>query len=374
MSRQFHWLILVALLTAVAVLIGSRVARTREAEPMGKNHEEQERAQTEGTAASDWREFAKPDEKTLHKQLSPRQYAVTQESSTEPPFQNEFWNQHDEGIYVDVVSGEPLFSSKDKFDSGCGWPSFTQPLMPDLVKENADLSHGMRRVEVRSQHADSHLGHVFEDGPAPNGLRYCINSAALRFIPVNKLEEEGYGEFLPLFQHDSAREADPAPAESTDVAVLAGGCFWGMEEILRGIPGVIATDVGYTGGTLPDPTYRDISGGATGHAEAVRVVFDPRVISYEALLGYFFRMHDPTTRDRQGNDAGTQYRSAIFYRNEAQRTVAERVKAEVDRSGKWKNPVITQIVPAGEFYEAEAYHQDYLEKNPNGYTCHYLRD
>jgi methionine-R-sulfoxide reductase len=143
--------------------------------------------------------YSKPTEDELKQSLKPEQYQVTQCSATEPPFRNEFWDNHRPGIYVDIVSGEPLFSSLDKFDSGTGWPSFTKPLEAQNVREEADRSHGMERVEARSAHADSHLGHVFDDGPGPSGLRYCINSASLRFIPVEKLEEEGYGRYRSLF-------------------------------------------------------------------------------------------------------------------------------------------------------------------------------
>ena len=136
----------------------------------------------------------------LQKRLTPEQYNVTQCSATEPPFRNEFWDHHEPGIYVDVVSGEPLFSSTDKFESGTGWPSFVRPIAPQSVTEHMDTTHGMRRVEARSAQGDSHLGHVFPDGPAPTGLRYCINSASLRFIPVDKLEAEGYGRFKALFE------------------------------------------------------------------------------------------------------------------------------------------------------------------------------
>jgi len=161
----------------------------------------------------------------------------------------------------------------------------------------------------------------------------------------------------------------------TEVAVLAGGCFWGVEEILRAVPGVVATDVGYTGGTLENPRYEDTHDGTSGHAEAIRVTFDPSVLSYEGLLDrWFFRLHDPTTLNRQGNDVGTQYRSAIFPQSSEQQNTAERVKARVEASGKWKRPLTTTIEPAAAWYSAEEYHQDYLRTNPGGYSCHFVRD
>lgn len=156
--------------------------------------------------------------------------------------------------------------------------------------------------------------------------------------------------------------------------VLAGGCFWGMEELLRKIPGVIQTRVGYAGGGSANPRYEEVKTGATGHAESVEILYDPKVLSFADLLAEFFLMHDPTTVNRQGNDVGSQYRSAIFYTTEAQREVAEAAKARVQRSGQWSKPVVTEVVAAGDFTLAEDYHQDYLQKHPSGYTCHFMRE
>jgi len=167
----------------------------------------------------------------------------------------------------------------------------------------------------------------------------------------------------------------PQPAPGLETIYLAGGCFWGMEEILRKIPGVRETQSGYTGGWLPNPKYDDTHDSKSGHAESVKVVFDPKTLSLEELLEkWFFRMHDPTTLNRQGNDVGSQYRSAIFTFNETQKTTAETVKARVNASGKWRRPVVTEISTASIWYSAEGYHQKYLVKNPGGYTCHFMRD
>jgi len=306
--------------------------------------------------------------KDKKKDLTPLQYHVTQECGTEPPFQNEFWSNKKAGIYVDVVSGQPLFSSLEKYDSMTGWPSFTKPLVDGDVVTKLDKSHGMTRIEVRSRKGNSHLGHVFDDGPGPKGLRYCINSASLRFIPAEDLEKEGYGEYLTRFEQGKSKEDD----SKYEMATFAAGCFWGVEAAFKQVEGVMETTVGYTGGTYPHPTYKQVCTGTTGHAEALFIKFDPKIVSYEDLLSVFWRVHNPTTPNRQGPDVGTQYRSAIFYHNETQKKAAERSKEEFDRSGIYSNKAVTEIVPASTFYPGEDYHQDYFEKHGGG-SCHVLR-
>jgi peptide methionine sulfoxide reductase msrA/msrB len=349
-----------------------------------------DRAPKENHAVST-KTYSKPSLAELKSRLTPLQFKVTQEDATEPAFDNQYWDNHEAGIYVDVATGEPLFSSRDKFDSGTGWPSFARPIEEGRVVEKSDRTYGMLRTEVRSKGGDSHLGHVFDDGPAPTGLRYCINSASIRFVPASRLAAEGYAAYAPPFGPGASQEAlpadtanacaRPAPGEKAgceatlESAILAGGCFWGMQDLLRKIPGVLDTEVGYEGGTMKDPTYEDVKTGRTGYAEAVKIVFDPKQISFADLLEkWFFRMHDPTTKNRQGNDVGTQYRSAIFVSSDEQRRVAQEVVARVDKSGKWKAPIVTEVVTAGPFARAEDYHQDYLEKHPGGYSCHFLRE
>ena len=352
---------LASVLTMIAVITGCNGSLAQE-----------ETAKASAEAADSNQKIVKPSEEELRKKLTPLQYYVTQESGTERAFTGEYDKHYKPGIYVDIVNGKALFSSLDKYDSGCGWPAFTRPIDEKVVNNKEDRTHGMVRTEVRSSAADSHLGHVFTDGPkAQGGLRYCINSASLKFIPLAEMEKQGYSAYLKRFEKEGLWPMKQSSAASgKETAIIAGGCFWGMEEILKKIDGVLDTEVGYCGGENKNATYRN----HPGHAEAIKVVFDPGKISFKKLLtDWFFRMHDPTTLNRQGNDIGTSYRSTIFYENEEQKKIAEEAIAEVGKSGRWSKPIVTTVEAVKNWSDAEDYHQDYLKKNPRGYTCHWLR-
>lgn len=306
------------------------------------------------------------DDAELRNLLTPEQYRIIRENGTEAPFQNAYWDNKKEGLYLDAVSGDPLFSSTDKFDSGTGWPSFTAPVDPDAVVYRRDKSHGMTRIEVRSARADSHLGHLFADGPAPAGLRYCINSASLRFVESSELKNAGLDEYLRLFTSEARVAVEKRRLEKI---MFGAGCFWGVEAYFKKVPGVRSTQAGYSGGTTENPDYKRVCAGDTMHAEVVLIEYDPRIVSFNTMLGHFFKIHDPTSLNRQAGDVGTQYRSAIFYYDERQKTAAEEYIALLEKSGRHCRKIVTELKAAARFYDAEEYHQDYLDKNPGGY-CH----
>lgn len=279
--------------------------------------------------------------------LSPEDRRIVLAKGTEAAFCGTLLDNKKKGVYVSKLGGLPLFASSDKFNSGTGWPSFFKPVSWDHIRYVRDGAHGMERIEILDTKSGAHLGHVFEDGPAPTGLRYCLNSASLEFI------EEG--QTLPL-----------QPIK-TETAYFAGGCFWGVEDRFQEEPGVISAISGYQGGKLVNPTYKQVCTDTTGHAETVKIMFDPTQTSYEKLLEAFFKFHNPTHLDRQGPDVGTQYRSAIF----ADANQLPIAKAFLEKNAAWRgSKIVTKLETlesAGKFYEAEEYHQDYHQKN--GGSC-----
>lgn len=296
----------------------------------------------------------------LARKLDPESYRITQKAGTEPPFCGTLLDNKKDGVYVCIVCGLPLFNSEHKFNSGTGWPSFYREFDARHVVRKPDRSHGMIRVEINCARCDAHLGHVFDDGPRPTGERHCLNSASLRFY------EKGV-EMPPESRpaaHDAARDS-----AGLETAYFAGGCFWGIEHYFQKGPGVVDAVSGYMQGRTENPTYKQVCSGDTGHAEAVKVVFDPAKISYRRLLEAFFVMHDPTQLDRQGPDIGSQYRSGIWTVNEQQQRDAETYIRELQESGRYGDrQIVTQVERAKTFYPAEDYHQDYILKT--GRACH----
>ncbi len=280
--------------------------------------------------------------KIINPNLNEFERFVLFEKGTEPPFSGEYTDHFEKGIYVCRNCGIPLYNSSDKFHSGCGWPAFDDEI-PGAIKKQLDQDK--IRTEILCSYCGAHLGHVFYgEGFTKKNVRHCVNSVSLVFVPE--------GQKPPI-----------------DRMFFAGGCFWGVEHLFKQLEGVLDTRVGYMGGKRKNPTYEQVCTGLTGHYETVEVIFDPKKIDEELLVKYFFEIHDFTQEDGQGPDIGEQYKSVIFYTNERQREVAERIKDQLSQNYR----VTTQIKKASDFWLAEDYHQDYYAKTGKTPYCHYRR-
>ena len=309
----------------------------------------------------------KKTNKEWKKALTPEQYRVMRKRGTEKSFSGQYNDHYEKGIYYCPGCDTPLFSSETKYDHGSGWPSFTAPFDENHIEYLEDNSLFRRRTEVRCAVCGAHLGHVFDDGPGPTHKHYCINSVSLDFKRAESQPESESN-------HTDKSDKSAKKTVKKENAIFAAGCFWGIEDKFRKTPGVISTEVGYTGGHVKNPTYKQVCTDKTGHAEAVKITFDPTLISYEELLKVFFSIHDSTQLNRQGPDIGRQYRSAIFYYNDEQKMAAEKTIKELESSGQLGKSIATEIVPASKFNKAEEYHQQYYEKRKKDSNGQYGTD
>lgn len=286
------------------------------------------------------------DKNMSYKRLTMEEERVIVNKGTEMPYSGKYYNHFEDGTYTCKRCGAKLFMSDTKFESGCGWPSFDDAI-DGAVLEKPDAD-GLR-TEIVCANCGAHLGHVFKgEGFTSKNTRHCVNSISLDFEKNNQPEEKKM-------------------SGKTEKAYFAGGCFWGVEYYLEQEEGVISAVSGYMGGSKDSPTYEEVCGGNTGHAETVMVTFDPEKTNYEKLARLFFEIHDPTQLNHQGPDIGHQYRSAIFYATDKQKAIIEKLIVELKTKGF---KVVTELAPAGEFYHAEDYHQDYYEKTRKSPYCH----
>jgi peptide methionine sulfoxide reductase msrA/msrB len=286
-------------------------------------------------------------EQEWKEKLTPEQYYILREKGTEKPFSGKFVFTKDKGTYKCGGCGEPLFTDDMKFQSNCGWPSFDKEIAGGKIMQTEDNSHGMKRIEITCAKCGGHLGHIFDDGPTETGKRYCVNSASLTFEPLKAVNK----------------------ANTIEKITLAGGCFWCIEAIFEELKGVSKVESGYANGKTENPTYKQVTTGKTGFAEAVQITYDKSIISLEELLEVFFTLHDPTTLNRQGADVGTQYRSGIYFHNEAQRKITDKVISTLNNNKVFENPIVTEVEQLKKFYIAENYHQEYYELNQEQPYC-----
>ncbi len=290
---------------------------------------------------------AKEQNNMKYNELTPEEKRVIINKGTEAPGTGKYNKHKEAGTYTCKRCDAPLYRSNDKFDSGCGWPSFDDEI-PGAVKRTLDADG--HRIEITCANCGGHLGHVFEgEGFTPKNVRHCVNSISLNFVPE--------GEELK----------DMSDTVMTQTAYFAGGCFWGVEYLIEQLDGVIEARSGYMGGHVDNPTYKQVSYENTGHAETVEVLFNPKKISYEELAKYFFEIHDPGQENRQGPDVGAQYRSAIFYTSAEHKFTAEKLIPVLKDKGY---KVVTEVEKAEKFYPAEEYHQDYYSGNGKTPYCH----
>ena len=278
--------------------------------------------------------------------LPPDLYAVAREADTERAFTGTMWNSETKGNYYCAVCGLKLFRSNQKFTSSCGWPSFFEQENKESIVFKSDNSFGMQRTEALCGRCDSHLGHLFDDGPEPTGKRYCMNAISLDFVP-DKLETKG----------------------NLETIILGGGCYWCVEAVYENLQGVDNVVSGFAGGTVVNPSYEEVCSGNTGAAEVVQITYDKNKTNLDEILHVFFTVHDPTTLNRQGADVGTQYRSVIFYANEEQKKAAKSIIFELNSAKVYDSKIVTTLEPFKAFYKAKDYHQNYYENNRNQPYC-----
>ena len=280
------------------------------------------------------------------KTLTEKQYYILREKGTDKPYSGEFLLNKEKGNYTCAACGNVLFSSDSKFDSHCGWPSFDEQINNKAIVTKEDNSAGMQRIEIMCGKCGGHLGHIFDDGPTETGKRYCVNSTSLSF-----------------------EEATTTSNSNIETITLGGGCFWCMEAIFQELKGVKSVKSGFSGGMNTTATYKEVCSGNTGHAEVIQIEFDNSVISLAQILKVFFTVHDPTTLNRQGADAGTQYRSAIFYRTEEQKKLANEIVQSLTLAKAYDQPIVTEVTMFKGFIMAEDDHQNYYNNNKEQGYC-----